>query len=208
MIRAVAWDLGNVLAAFSHQRACEQIAALTGGRHSAEEVRQWIFPSGRHAELEEGRLAPETFLAALASRFEVEAPGETLARAYSDIFVPRPAVAALVGRLRTDLPLLLASNTDPLHWAGCRPLLAPLLARFRDCVLSFEVGARKPSAAFFGALLARAGCRPGELLFTDDLPANVEGARAAGIDAVVFESAAALERELARRGIVPRQGGS
>ncbi len=206
MIKAVAWDLGNVLASFSHQRACEQLATLTGGRHGAEEVREWIFPSGRHAALEDGTLSVEAFLAGLASRFGIEAPAEALALAYSDIFAVNEPDCDLARRLPPNCPRLLASNTDPLHWAGCWRLLAPLLGAFDHLVLSFQVGARKPGPAFFHTLLQRAGCRPEELLFIDDLPANVAGARAVGITGVVFESAAGLQRELIERGIVPVDG--
>jgi FMN phosphatase YigB (HAD superfamily) len=110
-------------------------------------------------------------------------------------------VCDLVGRLPPALPQLLASNTDPLHWAFLSPRLEQVLRSLRQCVLSFEVGARKPSGEFFAALIGHAGCRPGELLFVDDLAANVEGAREVGIDAVVFESAAGVQRALAERDI-------
>jgi putative hydrolase of the HAD superfamily len=202
MIQAVAWDFGNVLAAFSHRQACEQLAALTGGRHSADAVQEWIFASGRHARIEEGTLAAGEFLADLIAMFEIAAPAEEVARAYSDIFVFHRSVSDLVRRLPPGMPCLLASNTDPLHWAFFSSRMADVFRSFRHFVLSFEVGARKPKADFFTALIDRAGCRAGELLFIDDLAANVEGARRLGIDAVVFESATVVERELDHRGIV------
>jgi FMN phosphatase YigB (HAD superfamily) len=46
-----------------------------------------------------------------------------------------------------------------------------------------------------------AGCQPGECFFTDDIEAYVEAARAQGIDAVQFHSAAQIEAELHRRGV-------
>jgi len=202
VIEAIAWDCGNVLATFSHRRSCVQLAALTGGRHSAEVIHDWLFASGRHIQLEEGSLPPEVFLAGLASRFEIEAPADAIAGAYSDIFDPIRDVADLIARLPPELPQLVASNTDPLHWTFCSVLLADLLRSFSHFVLSFEVRARKPSAEFFAALVRRAGCQPGALLFIDDLPANVAAARHASIDSIVFESAAALEHELRGRQIV------
>lgn len=57
---------------------------------------------------------------------------------------------------------------------------------------SYEVGARKPAADYFQRVLARTGLAPHELLFVDDVPANVAAARELGIPAVTFESAAAL----------------
>ena len=47
----------------------------------------------------------------------------------------------------------------------------------------------------------RAGCRPQECFYTDDIAAYIEAARRMGIDAVVFESRMQLEWEMRRRGI-------
>ena len=46
-----------------------------------------------------------------------------------------------------------------------------------------------------------AGVAPKEVFYTDDIQANVDGALAAGFDAVLFTTAADYVRELRRRGI-------
>ena len=61
----------------------------------------------------------------------------------------------------------------------------------------------KPDRAIFQAAVERAGCRPEECFFTDDIAAYVEGARSLGIDAVQFESREQLEREMEARGMMP-----
>lgn len=77
----------------------------------------------------------------------------------------------------------------------------PVLDHFDHFVLSYQVGAMKPSARIYEEAVARAGCLPEECFFTDDVPAYVEGARLAGLDAVRFESYPQLQSELQRRGI-------
>ena len=47
----------------------------------------------------------------------------------------------------------------------------------------------------------RNGLRPEDCIFIDDSPANVQGARALGIDGILFTGAEALGRDLARRGL-------
>jgi putative hydrolase of the HAD superfamily len=69
-------------------------------------------------------------------------------------------------------------------------------------VLSYEVKAMKPDPRIYAAAVEAARCAPQECFFTDDIPEYVEGARRAGIDAVVFEGQEALERELAARGVL------
>jgi putative hydrolase of the HAD superfamily len=59
----------------------------------------------------------------------------------------------------------------------------------------------KPQPEIFQAAVERAGCRPEECFYTDDIAAYAEGARRMVIDAVVFESRMQLEGEMRRRGI-------
>ena len=69
------------------------------------------------------------------------------------------------------------------------PTLAPLQGRV---VVSSAVGFRKPAKEFFDEVVRVAGCAANEVLFVgDDLRNDYEGARAAGLAAVLFDS---LER--------------
>jgi putative hydrolase of the HAD superfamily len=73
------------------------------------------------------------------------------------------------------------------------PQLAPLAARL---VVSAAVGFRKPAPEFFRELLRSAGCSPNETLFVgDDVENDFEGARAAGLHALLLDpkDAAPLE---------------
>lgn len=48
---------------------------------------------------------------------------------------------------------------------------------------SCDIGAAKPSAAFFEHIVTDLALAPGHLLFLDDQPKNVVGARSAGLNA-------------------------
>ena len=63
------------------------------------------------------------------------------------------------------------------------------LDEFEVQIWSCEHGIIKPDAAIYKVCLDRLGCEPQRVLFFDDRPRNVEGARKAGIEAHVFESA-------------------
>jgi putative hydrolase of the HAD superfamily len=76
-----------------------------------------------------------------------------------------------------------------------------MLNHFDYFVLSYEVGSLKPSDEIYQEAIKHADCAPGECFFTDDIAAYVEGAKKAGIDAVQFESAEQIEREMRARGI-------
>jgi len=76
----------------------------------------------------------------------------------------------------------------------------PVLHRFKDIVISSFVGVCKPDARIFVLALRRFGVVAEDCLFIDDVAANVAGAKAAGIEAVQFTSAAELRRLLAAAG--------
>ena len=72
--------------------------------------------------------------------------------------------------------------------------------RSANAVLSYEVRSLKPEPAIYDEAIRRAGVAADRIFFVDDRVENVEGARRAGMDAVVFTGVDQLQRELARRG--------
>lgn len=106
----------------------------------------------------------------------------------------------LIARLRGRFRLFLLS--DNVH-----EIVAHLRARygfwrdFEGAVLSAELGCMKPSPAIYRHLIERFAIDPAETVFLDDLPANVEGAREAGLHAVCFADAAQATRDLAAMGV-------
>jgi HAD superfamily hydrolase (TIGR01509 family) len=67
-----------------------------------------------------------------------------------------------------------------------------------DIVYSHEVGLGRPDPAVYALTAARLGVAPGEIVFLDDVAANVEAARAAGWHAVPHEETARSSVELER----------
>jgi putative hydrolase of the HAD superfamily len=96
---------------------------------------------------------------------------------------------AALGELRElGLKLVCVSNWDislPEVLAGCG-----LADSLDGVVTSAEVGSRKPDPAIFAPALRLAGCSAPEAVFVGDTPAeDLEGARAAGIPALLIDRA-------------------
>lgn len=104
-----------------------------------------------------------------------------------------PEMAALVETLHAaGTPLFLLSNAPALldPWLrGAGRQRHPFLGRFRDYVVSGQVGHIKPDRAIYDLVCRTGGFRADEAVFIDDVPANVDGARAAGMAAVHHRSA-------------------
>jgi 2-haloacid dehalogenase len=73
---------------------------------------------------------------------------------------------------------------------------------FDGVVVSSIVRLVKPDAAIFRCLLDAYGLAPAATVFIDDNAANVEGARAVGMQAIRFTSPDALEGELISLGVL------
>jgi putative hydrolase of the HAD superfamily len=144
-------------------------------------------------------------LAAMAPLLRTYAPGADAA-AVHDAFCAAPVVDAdladLLPHLRVDA-VHMVTNQDACRLAALSPVLAGLAVDgvFASC----DLGARKPDAHFFEDVLSVLGSPAGHCLFVDDSPANVDGARAAGLDAVLHTSTARLRTELVARDLLDEQ---
>jgi putative hydrolase of the HAD superfamily len=113
--------------------------------------------------------------------------------------------AELVGALAPGLRRACFSNTNELHWSEQRDAWR-LGDLFHHTFVSHEIGLVKPDREAFEHVVAALGCRPEAILFLDDNEVNVEGARAAGLDAERALGPAGAREILAARGLLlPRR---
>ena len=200
-MKALVLDFGNVIAFFDHRRACRRLAALSTARLSEEDVYRRVFESPLEPEVDRGRIGPPEFLNLLREHLELDAPDEAIVRAWCDIFQPNDHLIGQLPRLgRMAGRLVLASNTNALHFQWIAREFAGPLAGFHALVLSHEVGLRKPDAAFFSRCASEAGVPSAECVFVDDVPAFVEAARACGMRGIVYERGLDLVRLLEAAG--------
>jgi putative hydrolase of the HAD superfamily len=199
MIQTIIFDFGNVVGFFDHRLVSSRL--LPHAAVAAEEIHRLIFGGALEDEYEKGRLTSAEFLRQVRDRCGLGCPDDVVVQSYVDIFWPNPDVCGILPRLKPAYRLMLASNTTELHFRQFREQFAEPLRFFDDVVVSFAIGARKPSPAFFEHCLRRAGCAASACVFIDDLPANVEGARACGLHGIVYAGPDALRRELAALGV-------
>ncbi len=101
---------------------------------------------------------------------------------------------------RPDLRLLVLSNwsTETFPVARAR---YPFLEWFEGVLISGDLGAIKPEAEAFDALISRFGLHADRTVFVDDSAANVDAARRHGLIAIRFEGPEHLRRSLAGLGL-------
>ena len=199
VIKAVLLDLGNVIVPVDFKRCHEAFSEVCS--FPPEEIPRRLRGTGLVERFETGRITPEAFADEVCGILGMKVSYPQFWDIWSRIFHPATLLPeALIEGLRRRQRLLLLSNTNAIHFAMIEERY-PLLRHFDDYVLSFRVGATKPSPAIYREAIARAGCRPEECFFTDDVGPFVEAARQEGMDAVQFQSREQLEAELESRGI-------
>jgi putative hydrolase of the HAD superfamily len=197
LTKALLFDLGNVLVAFDFARGYEAISGHTPVAPGEFPAR--IAATGLVPRFERGEISPEHFFEALSSALGLDLPYKHFCDLWSTIFLPDPLVPdELLARLHRRYRLVLISNTNAIHFQMIHRTYA-LLRHFDAFVLSYEVGAMKPDRHIYQAAVDRAGCRPEECFYTDDVPEFVDSGRRLGLDAVAFTGAADLERHLQER---------
>jgi glucose-1-phosphatase len=197
MHRAIIFDLGKVLLHFDFGRGFRALAERCP--HAACDIPARI-GAGLVERFEMGRIGPREFFAEFSRQIELSAGYDEFCEIWNGIFTETLIPEAMLEGLASRYRLLLLSNTNAIHFEMIRRTY-PMLRHFHDLVLSYEFGAAKPHAEIFRETVRRAGCRPEECFYTDDVPKFVEAARTLGIDAVQFRSCDQLEQELTARRI-------
>ncbi len=198
-LRTIIFDMGNVLAFFSHEKMCRQIAELCG----CDEItlQKELIESGLQWEFERGRIDEHELKVRLERKFNCRLDLSRLCHATADIFELNESILPVLDELkRREFRLVVLSNTCTTHVRFIRETF-DVLGRFDELVLSYEVGAVKPEPAIFQAAMQAAQCEPHEALYADDITAYVEAGRSHGLNAVVFTTTEAFVRDLKSYGL-------
>jgi glucose-1-phosphatase len=198
-ITTVVFDFGNVLGFFSHRKSAEQVAAYTS--MSAEAVQAYLYGGRLEEDYESGKLSTPVFSGMVRETCRLTCSEEQFALAYGDMFTPNPEVCQLVPLLKQRYRLFLLSNTNDLHYRQFRRQFADILDLFDGLVVSHEAGVRKPNPRIYQACLELCHRPADECVFIDDLPTNIEAARAAGWHGLLYRRGDDLRVGLAEIGV-------
>jgi len=188
--RCIVFDFGNVIALFDHMIACRRLASLSRQALNPQDVYERIFNTTLEEDYDCGRLSTAAFVEGLRRDLRLEASDDAIVHAWCDIFTPNPAIEEVIVReKRRGTRLVLASNTNELHFEWFSRQLEPVLRLFDEQVLSFRVGARKPAVQFFEACIRASGRTADQIIYIDDRRDYVAAGRALGMQAFVYDPA-------------------
>jgi putative hydrolase of the HAD superfamily len=194
-IRAVLFDFGGVLAEEGFRNG---LAALAGAQgldplHLPGQGMSAVYDSGFVL----GRGSAADFWALLRQRTGLRGEDSALKEQILAGFQPRPAMMALVRRLRAA-GYVTAILSDQTHWLDELDDRHHFKDAFTHVYNSYYLGKGKRDPSLFADVAADLGLPASALLFVDDDLGNVNRAREAGWEAMLFTDPHSAIAELER----------
>jgi len=199
-IRHIVFDIGKVLIHYDPDLPFRRLIPDA-------EQRRWflenVCTNDWNVEQDRGRTWPDAE-ALLIERHPGHADNIRAFRAHWHEMVPyayEDSVAIMLGLIDRGWDVTLLTNFATDTFAEARRKF-PFLDRARGVTVSGEVGLIKPDRAIYERHAAEFGLEPSATLFIDDSAKNVQGAIAAGWQAIQFEGAEKLRADLTRLGVL------
>lgn len=190
MIRNIVFDMGKVLVGYDPMLVCGHHIENTEDR---ERVCTAVFASPEWVLLDMGVLPEEQAVKQMCSRLpeRLRRSAELCMRDWDQYNMwPVKEMEPLIRELKKrGFGIYLCSNAS-LRLLTCFQQVIPATDCFDGMLFSAEVKCIKPQKEMYQHLFERFALKPEECFFIDDLPANIEGARACGMDGYCFADGA------------------
>jgi glucose-1-phosphatase len=198
--KAIVFDLGNVVIDVDFRRVLAAWSA-SSGRPIAELTSRFTVDEP-YRRFERGEIGGEDYHRHVGASLGAPMSFAEFEQGWNAIFGGViPGIEPLLRSLSGRVGLAYFTNTNELHKRCWSRLYAETIALFDRAFISSDMGCRKPEEAAFRRVAAELGCEPEELLFFDDHPDNVAGARRCGYDEVLVTSIADIQLALRSRGL-------
>jgi FMN phosphatase YigB (HAD superfamily) len=177
-------DLGNVLVDLHFDRFIYRCAEVS--TRSVLEIRARFFDSEYKQPLERGEIKDEELFAWMVDwlNWPPERKND-LIFFWCDIFSETKGAREAMARFKSRGPVWILSDTVHSHISFIREHF-PWALDVDRVITSYERGICKSEQGAFDSIIKEAGVPPEQILFLDDIQANIDAAKKVGIDARLF----------------------
>lgn len=198
-VEALLFDMGGVVIDIDFDRAFRNWERQS--RLSFNEIRTRFSMDAAYERHERGEINASEYFDHLRDELALEGSDEDIALGWNAIYVDEitDTLNAILS-VRDKLPCFAFTNSNPTHQCAWMTAYPAVVAAFDRVFVSSELRLRKPERAAFDAIAEATGVRSPAILFFDDTEENVEGARAAGLQAVHVQAPSDVTRALSAIG--------
>lgn len=200
-IKAVIFDYGEVITFPQDTKAIDRIAQVAGVQRNKFESLLWAL----RPEFDRGTINAREYYNKILSRFAVSIDDEIIDKMIEIDFdswknINGQTVALMEDVKKAGYILGILSNMPHEFLAWARKNI-PVFSLAQISLFSCEVNLVKPEVGIYKKLLSMAGVEGRELVFFDDKPENIQGARALGIQALLWKTCENARQELSALGV-------
>jgi len=200
-IKAIIFDLGNVLVDFDHTIAAKRIAPFTD--KTIREIFDLFFNSQITGSFEAGRIAPLEFFREVKEMLNLRLDYAGFLPIWNEIFFlseKNHLVYQLTRQLEPSYKLALLSNINVLHFEYLKKNFS-FFDVFDAVIASCDIGATKPDPLIYQKTLEILDVPANSVVYTDDRPELIDGAKQLGIRGFVFKGVEQLKRDFKTLGV-------
>lgn len=200
MIKNIVLDVGKVLVQWEPKEA---MCKLGFTETEIEAINEAVFVSGKWGETDRGTLSDEEYLElfcenAVFYKEQIHTLWDNINLAIWQF----PYVKNWIRSMKAaGYRVYILSNYGKHTYDKTREDSLDFLSLVDGAIFSYEVKVIKPDAAIYQALCKKYNLLPEECVFLDDLPANIEGAKAIGMQGIVFTGLDEALEELKKVGV-------
>ncbi|MDD5431694.1 MAG: HAD family phosphatase [Candidatus Omnitrophica bacterium] len=200
-VKAVLFDLGNVLVDFDHTIAAKRISCFCD--KTPKEIFDLFFASQITTKFEAGKISSLDFFKEVKKSLNANISYESFVPIWNEIFflsLKNRQVYSLANKLRDNYLVALLSNINVLHYEYLKSKF-PVFNVFHNVFTSCELGFVKPDEEIYRKVIKELGVGAEDIFYTDDRIELIESAKKIGLRSFVFKDVFQLRADLESQGV-------
>ncbi|HEX2945295.1 MAG TPA: HAD family phosphatase [Clostridia bacterium] len=180
------FDIGGVLVKYEHEAVIKLLTDFGGCDEAA--IRS-LFTEELVYKVQTGRIGDVDFFEKYVKCVMPDITYDRWIELHVGYFEVNPEGLELMLELKKKgRKIYILSNLAEFHKVAIERKIAGLFDYSMYNFLSYEMGYYKPEAEIYRGVVQKTGEPPENLVFFDDLPQNIEGAKKAGIKGILFSN--------------------
>ena len=196
-VKALLFDLGGVIVNLDYHKTINAFEAL--GVANTEILYNQFSQTEIFDDFETGCLSGKEFINLMKHQISTHSSESEIKKAWNAMILGfEEAKLEQIKRYSEKIPCYLLSNTNEIHLAYIQSLLGKMPFKnlellFNKCYYSHIIGKRKPHKETFEWVLNDMGYTPEDVLFIEDSPQHIEGAKTINLNTLYFTKERNLE---------------
>lgn len=195
-VKALLFDLGGVIVDLDYKKTAYDFENI--GLKNAEKAYSQFNQTDLFNLFEIGHISSEEFLAEIQNEITNQVSLSEITKAWNSMIIGfQHSKLEKIKKLSEQVPCYLLSNTNEIHLSYIEQLLQEMgfkhfLNIFESCYFSHQIGKRKPHKETFEWVLNQMNYDAQDVLFIEDSPQHIEGAKSAKLNTFYFKKDSSL----------------